>query len=267
MSKYFEVPAEKSFASYIRKFWLLDNSDNPIITPGKYALPNGCVTIAFISGNNLRVDFGQYIITIKPGIYLIGQISKKVAISLDPYAKAIMAQVNPWLPPLVTNHPFNEFTDNLISLEYINRNLHSAFSNIDLSNVKLVISTLYKELETYLYPSTDSRLLQFVFNELRSNPLKVQPRITEIALQTGYSTRHIEQKFKQLIGLSPKEIQQILQLRALINELSNNNGSSLSHLAHKYGYFDQSHFIKSYHKRMLEQPAKFDNTNFILPLD
>lgn len=265
MPNYTEITPEKSFAGHIRKFWLLDNSGSNIISPGKYALPNGCVTIAFISGNNARIDFEQHSINISPGIYLVGQISRKVAISLDAHTKAIMIQINPWVPSLFTNHPFDVLTDNLISLAYVNRKLYTAFSNIDLSDEKLVTNITYRELENLLYESTDSRLLQFVFNKLQFNPLKVQSKIADIALQAGYSKRHIEQKFNQLIGLPPKEVQQIFQLRSLISEL-NNNSPSLSQLAYKYGYFDQSHFIKSYYKRMLEQPAKFSNTNFILPL-
>ncbi|MDP9078453.1 MAG: helix-turn-helix domain-containing protein [Bacteroidota bacterium] len=267
MAGYTEIAAEESFAGYIRKFWLLDNSASPLISPGKYALPNGCVTIAFISGNSVSVDFEKHAITVKPGIYFIGQIRTKVAVSLEPYTKAIMAQLNPWTPSLITKAPLYELTDNIIPLADLNSNLYSALSKQDLSDEKLLITELYKALESHIYSSTDFALIRTIFNELNADPLKPPVKVSDIARKSGYSSRLIEQKFNHFIGLPPKEMQRILQLRALIDELVPGHKPTLSALAHKYGYFDQSHFIKSYHKIMLDQPRRFDPANFILPLN
>lgn len=266
MPEYSEIAVEEKFAEHIRKFWLLDNSGSALFSPGKHALPNGCVTIAFISGNNVRVDFEYHYLTLKPGIYLVGQISKKVAVSLYPYTKAIMAQLNPWMPSLITKLPFDELADNAVSLEHINKNLYSALNSIDISDEHLIVKHLYKELESYPDTSNDTRLLQFIFNKFQIDPLQPQLKVSEIALHTGFSVRYIEQKFKRFIGLSPKEMQEIVQLRSIINEMAGNHKPTLSHLAHKYGYFDQSHFIKSYYKRMLDQPAKFNPADYMLPL-
>jgi AraC-like DNA-binding protein len=263
VANYTEINTEKIFADHIRKFWVLDNSAGPFISPGKYALPNGCVTIAFISGNGVTVDFEKHTTAVKPGIYIVGQISTKIAVSLAPHTKAIMAQLNPWMPSLITNFPFYQLTDNMVSLAEINKSLHAALLNVDLSDEKSLIETLYKELENYLYRSADSELMRMVFNDFTAEgPLK----IADIMRRTGYSARLMEQKFKQFIGPTPKEMQRILQLRILIDELVPVKKPALGTLAHKHGYFDQSHFIKSYHKIMLDQPKRFDAAHFILPL-
>ena len=266
MAKYIEIAVEKGFADYIRKFWLLDNSANPLISYGKYALPNGCVTIAFISGNGTMIDFEKHTVKVKPGIYFIGQISTKVAVSLEPYTKAIMVQLNPWTPSLITKYPFYELTNNVISLADINKDLYSALLNVNLSDEQLLLSKLYQELKYYLTWSSDFSLLRMVFNELSVDPLKPQVKIPEIARKSRYSPRLIEQKFNHFVGLSPKEMQRILQLRSLIDDLVPNHKTSLSALAYKHGYFDQSHFIKSYRKIMLDQPKRFNANQYILPL-
>jgi len=263
--KYDEIAVERPLVDYIQKFWVLDNSHSPLLTEGKYALPNGCFTIALISGNGVVIENKDKITAVNAEIYLVGQISNRVKIAVRPYTKAIMVQLKPWAPALITNFPLHEATNQVIDFSLINKDMHTAFTGIDLSDKETVIRTFYREFANYLYPTNDSNFVRFVFHQLQTNTLNNPVRVSDIASLSGYSQRRVEQKFNQLIGLSPKEVQKILQLRVLINELSVPNSTTLSYLTHKYGYYDQSHFIKSYSKIMYDLPANFSAGNYILP--
>ncbi|WP_139218419.1 hypothetical protein [Pedobacter antarcticus] len=96
---YKEAAADDRYKKYVQKFWILDNSHNSLTKPAGYALPNGCCTIVFVTGNGVLLNLAGKPVELPAGVYLSGQITKRTSISVKPFSKAIMAQVKPWLPP------------------------------------------------------------------------------------------------------------------------------------------------------------------------
>lgn len=262
---YHEVSPEDRYKAFIQKFWVLDNQLNPLHTPASYVLPNGCCTIAFIRGNGADLNIESRQVHLPQGIYLSGQITKRASLSLRPFSKAIMAQVKPWLPSAIGRIPMYELVNNAVSLEFINSDMYKRLHNIDLSDEKNTIAGLYKALDPYLQVDSDGFFVKWLFGKLQSCSAN-QLTIAQVADASGYSQRRIEQKLKNLIGLTAKEIKIILQVRQLIDDLSKPDyNKNLGELAHRYGYYDQSHFIKSYQRIMLEKPSKFQADQHILP--
>lgn len=79
---YTEVATKDCYKPYIQKFWILNNMKNPLSTPASYALPNGCCTIVFVSGNGVLLNFGDKAIELPAGAYLSGQINKSKSLKL-----------------------------------------------------------------------------------------------------------------------------------------------------------------------------------------
>jgi len=266
---YKEIAAAGHFNTFIQKFWILNNSHNPFATVPRYALPNGCCTIAFISGNGLILDFGDNVIDVPAGIHLSGQITKRAGISVKPGTRAIMAQVKPWLPLMITKVPMNELVNNVLSLQYLNVDLYQRLTGINFADENILIPEFYKVLEAYIGTSADYDFTRWAFSQLQMNVLTpATTSIADIAAASGYSQRRVEQKFKELIGLAPKEIQRILKLRWLVDDLSNFAGDeNLSSLAYRHGFYDQSHFIKSYQRILSDVPSSFSKEDYLLPIN
>lgn len=262
---YNEIATEGSYNNYIQKFWVLDNSLSPFSSSRQYALPNGCCTIAFVSGNGANLGYKDNMLDLSAGIYLSGQITSRVGVSLKPHAKAIMAQLKPWLLPMITDVPMIEFVDKAISLEYVNYDLYRNLFEIELANESLVIKRFYKAINRYLDTNADCFFIKWFFNNLYKAPLD-RSSIADIAYASGFTQRRVEQKFKTLVGPSAKEMQRILQIRQLIDDMQKpQNHNNLSVLAHRHGYHDQSHFIKSYRHINFESPSQFNRDNYLLP--
>ncbi|MDQ6423460.1 helix-turn-helix transcriptional regulator [Paenibacillus sp. LHD-117] len=68
----------------------------------------------------------------------------------------------------------------------------------------------------------------------------------DLAWKLSYSERHLRRVFERELGVSPKEMLGIVRFQSMLQELYNGTFSSLADLATKYGYYDQSHFIKSF---------------------
>ena len=264
---YKEIATAEHFNTFIQKFWILDNSHNPFSTTPRYALPNGCCTIAFISGSGLTLNFGDKVIEVPAGIHLSGQITKRAGIAVKPGARAIMAQVKPWLPLMITKVPMNELVNNVLSLQHLNADLYQKLAGINFADERILIPEFYKVLETYIDTSADYNFTRWAFSQLQMNVLTpTTTSIADIAAASGYSQRRVEQKFKELIGLAPKEIQRILKLRWLVDDLSNFTGSeTLSSMAYRHGFYDQSHFIRSYQHILSDVPSSFNKEDYLLP--
>ena len=73
--------------------------------------------------------------------------------------------------------------------------------------------------------------------------------IEKLVQYTGYTERHLDRKFNDNIGLSPKTYSSITQLHYFLGLLKNAAaGTSYTSLAYEAGYADQSHLIKAFKK-------------------
>lgn len=61
-----------------------------------------------------------------------------------------------------------------------------------------------------------------------------------------YSERNLRRLFQHELGVSPKELSQIIRFQAMLQRLYHTPPAHLTQLAHMYGYFDQPHFIKDF---------------------
>jgi AraC-like DNA-binding protein len=268
MFNYDEIAIPGRLSAHIRKFWILDNSSSMFSTEMKYALPNGCVTLAFITGGGLTLKYDQKEFDTGAGIYFSGQITGRVQITVKPFTKAVMVQLAPWVASVfVKDAPLNELKDSLVKLELVSKRLARLFQGIDLSNESLLVQKVCNVLEGSEI-SHDHHFIRSVFHEFNAGPVDRLVTISGIASKTGYSKRYIEKKFKDHVGLSPREAYSVIKLRNLIGDLgSPSNNLSLTGLAYKHGYFDQAHFIRSYAKIMGDTPSKFSRQQYILPFN
>lgn len=268
MFNYKEIATPDRIKSYIHKFWLLDHSSSSLYSDARYALPNGCFTLAFINGEGLILENGNGVANIKSGIYFIGQITKRLKIIIKPRSKAVMAQLSPWAPTLITKLPLSELTDQFAELNLVNKELYKTFSSIDISDEHLLVQKIYCELENYFCETNDSSFIRNVIGTFMASLPAIPLKISDIASDAGYSKRYIEKKFSRNIGLSLKEMYSILRLRSVVNALKRpDNKFSLTQLALEFGYFDQSHFIKTYTGILDSLPGRFEVEDYILPFN
>lgn len=85
--------------------------------------------------------------------------------------------------------------------------------------------------------------------------------IGNLSEETGYTIRYLRNLYHQHVGISPKELCEIIQFQASFSEFSclqkENKEVSLSDFAVRAGYYDQSHMNKCYHKMVGSLPQKF----------
>lgn len=88
--------------------------------------------------------------------------------------------------------------------------------------------------------------------------------LTELHEMTGYSQRHLARKFKQHVGLSPKEYLKVNRFISSLKHLKNYPKLSLTQIAYQSGYFDQAHFIHDYKMYAQYTPKEIARSAHIL---
>lgn len=84
---------------------------------------------------------------------------------------------------------------------------------------------------------TSYALTQLVSSEGTISMRELQDRL-------NISERHLERKFKEEVGISPKLFSRICRFQASFQQLKTNKYDKLSDIAFENGYADQSHFIR-----------------------
>jgi AraC-like DNA-binding protein len=69
-------------------------------------------------------------------------------------------------------------------------------------------------------------------------------RVEELARRVGLSQSALERRFRRVVGSSPKRFASIIRLRHVMRLRA--EGCSLTEIAHRVGYCDQSHLIKDF---------------------
>ena len=103
-------------------------------------------------------------------------------------------------------------------------------------------TTIAAELEGFLLDHFLAEREGFLSELSLELPAGGSPK--EIMAQTNYSYSTLERNFKRDTGLTPKKFQTLRRFRRAVNELYDTGNTDWLHYVEKYGYYDQSHFIK-----------------------
>lgn len=260
---YRESYTNTELGKYIKKYWILDNSLNPQPLVNKSVVPNGCFNIAFISGKGIIIDNHLFQSVLGEGVYLCGQLKSRIDICIQPFSKIILVQLHPWTVAMFSNFPQELSADRYIPLTEINLSLSKSLKGIDLYDEVFIINFFQKKFASFLERNTNAYIVQESFGLIKAN--KGDINIHQLSKSLRCSTRLVEKKFNQSIGMSPKEYATILKIRNLIDNLSKGQESqSLTQLALEYGFYDQAHFIKTFKKIAQISPGKFEADNYLL---
>jgi AraC-like DNA-binding protein len=122
--------------------------------------------------------------------------------------------------------------------------------------IAVISKYLWKQIHKS-YGSAD--VVRYCTDKIITNQGNVH--IGDLSEETGYSIRYLRILYHQYVGISPKELCEIIQFQNSFMQFAHlqkeNKEFSLCDLAVQAGYYDQSHMNKCYHKMVGSLPQKF----------
>ena len=264
MITYSEYYLSEKAERFVNKVWVLDNSQNDQAVCGKMILPNGCFNLAIITGAGVEVVTKKKAHILKEGIYLGSQMTEKVITNIEPYSKGIVIQLHAWTLSLFPQYNLRKFKDIVIPIDLEKLALKYKFKQELWSDINHIKETSNKIFEDLYEQHPQKTLTELMCRQIENQTEKISKRIDGI----NYSNRALQIEFKKTTGLTRKQYSKLMNLRRTVDSISNaeNESPNLTSIAHESGYFDQTHFVKTFKEIVKITPKKFDSQSYILSL-
>lgn len=256
MLKFDIIRPPKVIAGFVKHFWVLEGDftkEKPFV---HRALAESCPEFIFyykgtfkrIINNNeqqcfqsgvygQKLTFGQFIVTQDFGIF---------GVNLYPYAISELFQL-----------PTSEMSDRSSDLktlcgkqgEILEEKVMLASDNA--IRIQLVSEFLIKRLVNV--KTEYSNMLNTIRNIVNQN---YSYSIEKLASDCNLSRRQFERKFREFSGFSPRVFLNIARFGSIIKN-NKDTTKSLTEIAYKNGYYDQSHFIRDFRKFSGYSPKEY----------
>ena len=234
-------------------FWALESDRELFEAPPERILPDGCVELIL----NFASPFAQHnngAEAIQPRNFIVGQMTKPILISPTGQIQLIGIRFHPGGTAPFFHLPMHELTNQVVELGSFARTLETklAAATAGLQALADKVLALEKVLTKLLYESqTDFRLLRIAMKIVeRAGMISID----RLADESGLSSRQLERRFLNEVGLGPKLLARILRFQQVFRAMDANEASWPT-VALDCGYYDQAHLIKDFRQFAQQTPA------------
>ncbi|MBI3580038.1 MAG: AraC family transcriptional regulator [Ignavibacteriales bacterium] len=255
----------KSLQGIIKSFWFLEVPSSHQTPYLEEIIPDGHHEIIFhLNGHTAerRLDHNEWMS--EPNAFIASQTLKSYTLKMLPGSKLYGIRFYPHTLSALLRIPASHLTNTIPPLNDVFN--EEPFWNCISDNP----NDTFLNLEGLLFQKTSgldfhsngfSYLSHSVAKMLAS---KGNIGIDQLLKTTGISAKHLDNLFKEHVGLTPKTLTRILKFNHFISYKSNNPEKNLTECCYETGYYDQSHLIKSFHSFTNKSPKSyFGNNNFI----
>jgi AraC-like DNA-binding protein len=256
-----QILASKELFPFIKHYLFLESRGIDIKKLRLFS--DGNTGIVFSPENNLTLVQNDSIrLERLPNSFLYGQITEFKDIFLLNKTRLIIVVFQPDGLNKLLGLPANELQNHIIRTEDIfGRDglqlaerlfeKNTTQEKIDILNTFFIELVLKQTLKTEILISPT---LNFIFRN------KGIVTLNQLIKFTGYTERHIERKFLEAIGMTPKKFINIVKLHNFLKHLNDKPGkANLTQIAYEAGYADQSHLIKEFKKHTGMTPGLYNN--------
>ena len=253
--KYYTINPPVHLADYVRFFWVLECQ----VALGDYyvhrSMADGCTELLFHYKGRFDEIFDNDSTqsSFLSGIHAQSRSVRRFKINRD--FGIFGAYLYPYAIPHLFNIPASEVTDQMIDngdfLGAEGRELEEKIILARSNNERVRILTAFLEtkLGKVCVRNTHKSIKSVIDN-------KGQIDIDWLARECFLSRRQFERRFRQLAGFSPKLYARIVRFQSVFDSLKPKS-RTLTEVAYRCGYADQSHFIHDFKEFSGYTPKRF----------
>jgi AraC-like DNA-binding protein len=247
--------------NYIEKMWFFESSGKLPVDDMKLVVPNGNIklTVSYQNGIVAAIN-GKTFASKEHDITLTGLVDVPVILDVDEdvATETIGIEFSPKGVYRFFHFTWNDIQNQIYSLRDVLGNTGKRFAE-QINNttsrqqkINLLQQFLLKQL------SLDSEDLIFEYCVEKIISSKGKATVNELEKKTGYSSRWLNMKFKDKLGVSPKNFSSIIRFKQYFQAFINGDEKSFFRNDFYDLYYDQSHFIKDFKRFTGLPPTKFE---------
>ncbi len=178
-------------------------------------------------------------------LLFVGSFNESIIIPLKANSETFGIRFMPSVLPQLLNIKASEFTNKIIPLEDISKELFLLLNfNEKVETTK--VNKLNNILENYCEDIILNKNMLRIIDEIMFKEGNLS--IKEISQTYDINSRQLERLFNNLLGFSPKKFTNIIRFFYAFKSLMKNGFNELSLKALGFGYYDQAHFNKEFKK-------------------
>jgi AraC-like DNA-binding protein len=254
--RYVEIKPAVQLARFIECYWTLESDGSAASSPQtEPILPDGCVELIFNFGAQFVEHYDGKVIR-QPVSFLVGQMTRPMLIAPTGFVCVVGVRFHPGGTLPFFRLPMHELTDATVELcvvsNYLERRLFERVGQESslLQKVRAVETCLN---ECVRNSRQDSWILGLAAKIVSEAGLI---SVDTLASSTGISSRQLERRFLQEVGVTPKLLCRILRFQRIFRSIDENDGRWATAAA-DCGYYDQSHLIRDFKQFAGETPSVF----------
>jgi len=245
MFDYHEIPPIAILRNYVKCYFVFQLEGHPGFSDIKY--PNGQIEIAFNLGPSAWRSEIDNKAQIDPRVELLGLITQPMLIKSLGDTLMLGIRFYSHTAGYFFDHPLEDFNNQILDLRDVMgrqvKELYEQLLNETVMDkrVEVIERFLLKRLAETM-GNDKLMLLNRVATELQNSPEK---NVKLLASQYNMSQRNLQRLFLRYMGITPKLYGRISRFQQVARHIGE-SGESLTDVAYKFGFADQSHFIKDF---------------------
>lgn len=259
--QFHHIEPDALLKSYIEKMWIFESSGKIPVNDMKLVVPNGNIklTVSYQNGIVAALN-GKTFASKEHDITLTGLIDVPVILDADKdiATETIGIEFSPQKAYRFFHFTLNDIQNQIYSLSdllgNIGKRLVEQINNTASAQQKIV--SLQQFLLKQLSLQDEDLIFEYCAERIVSSKGKVT--VKELEKKTGYSSRWLNMKFNDNLGISPKNLCSIIRFKQYYQSCINRNERSFLKNDFYELYYDQSHFIKDFKRFTGFTPTKFE---------
>lgn len=191
--------------------------------------------------------------------FLYGQVSRFYNILSDNYVRLLIVVLQPYGAHALTGIPAHELTDNIIPLQLLWGSRAGEYEERiaatpgNLERISLVERFLLQQLtRVRMAEGMIQQTVSLIHHNHGCLP------VAQLSTTLHINERQLERKFREHIGITPKQFSGIVRLQHFLKQLRySNTDIHLTSLAYDCGYYDQAHLIREFRKHTGITPRQY----------
>jgi AraC-like DNA-binding protein len=240
---------------YVKSLWTSERDFQPPHDTFEL-LPDSYIELVFSFGDRQAIEDGESVHD-WPRCCVVGLMDSPIRLRARGIVKTVAARFFAWgffpLFDLDMAQLPNEIWQLNTTWERLGDELAVAVQNDDGESAVAILHDVLIEraLAKKLRPNEVQAAARLLFRR------KGRGKLRDLQDHTYYSTRQLERKFKQQMGVSPKALARKMRFEQVRDHLTRDPSANLAALAQEYGYSDQAHLTRDFRQLSHKTPAQF----------
>ncbi|WP_205502254.1 helix-turn-helix domain-containing protein [Rufibacter psychrotolerans] len=245
--KFQEYPILVALQPYLRKVWAFESRYDVALTDIKTVVPSGHLTLTFtVKGTYSTLVQGRDLFqTRQASLSLIGHQTGPVLLDGGGEVLTVGLSFQPFAAYRFFPFPLQETTNRLVSGEELWGAAAPRLADqlLTLGEPALMAQKLQEFLLEQLRPGRPlEEMARYAVGALLRD--RGQLPIHALAQRTGYSQRHLNRLFQEMVGLAPKQFARIVRFKHLLSLPA--QGPRVPPVVGSEAFYDQAHFIREF---------------------